>query len=161
VESALRGQGIRTYHVQVLPWATTPERAADLWASLQSLWPRIGSGKLNLVCYAVGGLDCRYLVSPGGLFEGEPASRAEVLDRVAPSTEERVVSHCEGRYLRHDDTRDALHPLLWATVPFSFESRGADGLDATSPSDGMVSIESAKWGAFMGCLPADHYDVIG
>jgi triacylglycerol lipase len=25
----------------------------------------------------------------------------------------------------------------------------------------MVSVESAKWGSFRGCIPADHYDVIG
>ena len=25
----------------------------------------------------------------------------------------------------------------------------------------MVSVDSAKWGNFRGCIPADHYDVIG
>jgi triacylglycerol esterase/lipase EstA (alpha/beta hydrolase family) len=28
-------------------------------------------------------------------------------------------------------------------------------------NDGLVTVESAKWGRFMGCLPADHLDEIG
>ena len=30
-----------------------------------------------------------------------------------------------------------------------------------TPTDGMVSVDSAKWGHFRGCIPADHYHVIG
>ncbi|MBL8952182.1 MAG: hypothetical protein JNK82_15475 [Myxococcaceae bacterium] len=251
VLTALRDDGISAYHVSVLPWATTPERAADLWLSLKSLWLRTGGGRFNLVCYAVGGLDCRYLVSPNGLFADSPAEHAEVLAKVssvttvatphrgtavadaaraalmegtvdevlqalagdgtsvkvpgdarllrtleglspaalerfnvrvidAPglpyfswagishlvgrataATEARVMQHCGGVYLRHPDTRDALHPALWATVPFSFESRGPEGVEVTSPSDGMVSVDSAKWGTLLACVPADHYDLVG
>ncbi len=29
------------------------------------------------------------------------------------------------------------------------------------PNDGMTTIESARWGDFKGCIPADHYDEIG
>jgi triacylglycerol lipase len=29
------------------------------------------------------------------------------------------------------------------------------------PSDGAVSVESAKWGTFEGCIPADHFDEVG
>ncbi len=29
------------------------------------------------------------------------------------------------------------------------------------PNDGMTTVESARWGDFMGCIPADHYDEIG
>ena len=25
----------------------------------------------------------------------------------------------------------------------------------------MVTVESAKWGTFMGCIPADHLDEVG
>ena len=33
--------------------------------------------------------------------------------------------------------------------------------DHTSPApanDGMVAVYSAKWGTFLGCIPADHWD---
>jgi triacylglycerol lipase len=29
------------------------------------------------------------------------------------------------------------------------------------PNDGMVTVESAKWGEFRGCIPADHLDEVG
>lgn len=29
------------------------------------------------------------------------------------------------------------------------------------PNDGMVRVESAKWGRFRGCIPADHLDEVG
>jgi len=29
------------------------------------------------------------------------------------------------------------------------------------PNDGMATVESARWGDFKGCVPADHYDEIG
>ena len=29
------------------------------------------------------------------------------------------------------------------------------------PSDGAVGVESAKWGTFEGCIPADHFDEVG
>jgi triacylglycerol lipase len=29
------------------------------------------------------------------------------------------------------------------------------------PNDGLVPIESTKWGTFLGCVPADHFDEIG
>jgi triacylglycerol lipase len=28
-------------------------------------------------------------------------------------------------------------------------------------NDGLVPVESAKWGTFLGCVPADHFDEIG
>lgn len=29
------------------------------------------------------------------------------------------------------------------------------------PNDGMATVESAKWGRFRGCIPADHFDEVG
>lgn len=34
-------------------------------------------------------------------------------------------------------------------------------LEREGPNDGLVSVESCKWGKYMGCLDADHFDVIG
>jgi len=242
-------------HVKVRGWATTPERAADLWDSLAALRARSG-GKLNLVCYAVAGLDCRYIASPHGLFAADKRSYAEVLDTVASittvatphrgtrvadaalaalesgtaqdllgalagssdasalpsggalqrtlegltmdaslafnahvtdadgiryqswagvshvlgkssaSSEASIQKYCTGedgalRLFRHEGDNDALNEVLWITAPWSSTSRGGDGAVVASPSDGMVSVASAKWGEFRGCVPADHYDVIG
>jgi hypothetical protein len=28
-------------------------------------------------------------------------------------------------------------------------------------NDGIVTVRSARWGTFMGCFPADHFDEVG
>jgi triacylglycerol lipase len=51
---------------------------------------------------------------------------------------------------------DGLETLL--TVPGLI----LDGIDLTpAPHDGLVKVESARWGQFLGCVPADHFDEIG
>ncbi len=255
---AVKKSGSSAHHVGVLPWATTRERGADLWASLETLRQRLDGKKLNLVCYAVGGLDCRYVASPGGLMKGNAkgfaavqstiasvttistphrgtrvaeaalsalksgtanellqtlvgagiegtlaipddaalgrtlegltlaaalklnaeltdgegieyqswAGVSHVLGKTSTASEESIRAHCtdtEGSLLfqRHKDTRDAMSELLWITTPFGGTSLNDNGAVVQSPTDGMVSVESAKWGTFRGCIPADHYDVIG
>lgn len=242
------------FHIKVRSWATTRERSEDLWLSIQALRSRLGGKKLNLICYAVGGLDCRFIASPNGLLKGadhaavveaiasittiatphrgtrvaeaaisalqsgtasellqafvgnsvttqvpddaellrtldgltleaveafnrdvsdEPqivyqswAGVSHVQARTSTKSEELIRAHCTAadgsiRFMRHADTRDAMNELLWMTSPFAGATHGDNGKVVTSPSDGMVSVASARWGEFQGCLPADHYDVIG
>ena len=51
---------------------------------------------------------------------------------------------------------DPVSPMLEATQfiisPNAFDPVG---------NDGLVPVESAKWGTFLGCIPADHLDEIG
>ena len=35
------------------------------------------------------------------------------------------------------------------------------GLLSSIPNDGLVRVDDAKWGTFLGCIPADHIDQIG
>lgn len=62
---------------------------------------------------------------------------------------------CEGKLQTRLGIRDGMDPTL---VPASFFV--AHGLELR-PNDGMVTVESAKWGKFMGCIPADHLDEVG
>jgi len=229
VIATLRAHGIDAQHAKLSAWASTEERAADLWSAIESL-----EGPVNLVCYAVGGIDCRFLASPRGLFADDKTTYARVKAKIASVTtiatphkgtrvadaalsalqsgvandilaalagpsplppsdgalaktlealtvgamadfDDRVpdsqgivyqsyagVSHVLGKgtdsraeaacgtYFHHAGTRDRMNDLLLVTAPF-----------AGAPSDGMISVESAKHGDFRGCIPADHYDVIG
>ena len=222
--AGLRDRGVSVDHVSPSPWSTTDQRAADVWGAIQHY------EKVNLVCYAVGGIDCRFLASPKGLFAGDKATYAKVRAKIAsvttistPHRGTRVadaalaalqsgtandilsalgeslpkdsaiattiegltvdamkdfdakmidgdgivyqsfagISHvlgkgtdrldaCDGIYFAHPDTRDAMNEILWTTAAF-----------AGNPSDGMIPVVSAKHGNFRGCIPADHYDVIG
>jgi triacylglycerol lipase len=55
-----------------------------------------------------------------------------------------------------NQTRDTIEPLL--TVPGAL----LDGsLLTPAAHDGLVKVKDAKWGTFLGCVPADHFDEIG
>lgn len=51
---------------------------------------------------------------------------------------------------------DATDALLVAT-----ETYLDGGLTDPYPNDGLVRVQDAKWGTFLGCLPADHLDEVG
>ncbi|MBX7190652.1 MAG: alpha/beta fold hydrolase [Sandaracinaceae bacterium] len=57
---------------------------------------------------------------------------------------------------RYDDVTDPVDILL--SVPEAIIDN--DVLDPT-PNDGLVPVESARRGRFLGCIPADHLDEIG
>ncbi len=247
-----RRTGARVVHAPLPPWSPVPTRAAALADALAQI-----DGPVNLICYAVSGLDCRFLVSPGGLYATEPARQAETAARVRSITtvatahrgtevatvalralegdrgdelldvllgdqagsgarlpSEPVVREtlrglgngyaelfnaevvdADGVYyqsfagvsfilgqpwfpsdetvrrfcgqatdplVRYDlGVRDFMSEPLLVSAPFAGRTLGSGGLTVVSPSDGQVSVDSARWGAFRGCLPADHYDVVG
>src|SRR5581483_2016377 len=49
--------------------------------------------------------------------------------------------------------------MALALVPFA-ETVSKDG-DVLLPHDGFVTVDSARWGNFRGCLPADHMEQLG
>lgn len=56
-----------------------------------------------------------------------------------------------GRYRR---SLDPVEPLLQLTEEIV---RGSENI----PNDGLVRVFDARWGRFLGCVPADHFDEIG
>jgi triacylglycerol lipase len=62
---------------------------------------------------------------------------------------------CEGRFETRFGIRDVMDPSLVLAAPFV--AHGAE----LRPNDGMATVESSKWGKFMGCIPADHLDEVG
>jgi triacylglycerol lipase len=62
---------------------------------------------------------------------------------------------CEGMLLQHPGSSDKMNATL---VPMAgFVAHGTK----LYPNDGMVRVDSAKWGDFRGCIPADHLDEVG
>lgn len=64
-----------------------------------------------------------------------------------------VLAACDGVYRGDVGRADFMAARL---VPGSF-AVGRGG----APHDGMVTVESAKWGNFRGCFPGDHLDEVG
>lgn len=59
-----------------------------------------------------------------------------------------------GVILGNYKTADLMDPLLVASA--AHVSHGT-----FDPNDGLVTVESAQWGEFRGCIPADHADEVG
>lgn len=57
---------------------------------------------------------------------------------------------------RYDDVTDPVDPLLAITEAWIDRD-----LLVSTPNDGLVSVESAMRGRFLGCIPADHLDEVG
>ncbi len=55
--------------------------------------------------------------------------------------------------LPDDETQDQVDPALAASYLIELALEG--------PNDGLVAVESAAWGTFLGELPADHADEVG
>jgi triacylglycerol lipase len=70
-----------------------------------------------------------------------------------PNPKDQVA--CEGTLHTRLGIRDGMDLSLVLASPFV-----AHGLELR-PNDGFVTVESAKWGKFMGCIPADHLDEVG
>jgi triacylglycerol lipase len=63
---------------------------------------------------------------------------------------------CAGSLWPNPSARDAIDPLLSATGGLL---RGS--VFDPQPNDGLVTVASARWGTFLTCIPADHFDEIG
>lgn len=55
----------------------------------------------------------------------------------------------------HEGERDVMDPLLVGGA--AFVAHGSE----LRPNDGVSTVESAHWGRFRGCIPADHLDQVG
>ena len=62
---------------------------------------------------------------------------------------------CDNVYWQDNGEVDTLETLFIATAPLV--AHGA----SNTPNDGMVTVDSARWGSFRGCLHADHADEVG
>jgi triacylglycerol lipase len=61
---------------------------------------------------------------------------------------------CEGNFVHHTGRVHATDLTLRA-------GQAILGGTSLTPNDGMTTVESAKWGAFRGCVPADHLAEVG
>lgn len=67
---------------------------------------------------------------------------------------ESSIRDCDGKLLLHEGHADVMDATL---LPMAVITGGFD----LTPNDGMATVPSAKWGAFQGCIPADHLDEVG
>ncbi|CCH42159.1 Lipase 2 [Wickerhamomyces ciferrii] len=143
--------------------------------------------KVNLIAHSMGGLDCRYLISQieNKNFEvvslttiTTPHHGSEVADHLVGLTQtiqsEKIlppsIYQLTTSYLRDFNKRVPNDPnVQYFSYGASFIPRWYNVfygtwniINATAgPNDGMVSVESSKWGNYLGTLMnVDHLDLI-
>lgn len=67
---------------------------------------------------------------------------------------------CDGGLWERSDRVDVVDVFFAAAGLYLSNTDGGGLLDPT-PNDGLVTVASARWGTFLGCIPADHPDEIG
>ncbi|MBX3226380.1 MAG: hypothetical protein KIT84_44485 [Labilithrix sp.] len=92
--------------------------------------------------------------APGVYYQ----SWAGITSYVDTHIDDREIAVCEGKVESYKNRHDQLFdhgPISSAQLQLAAPIVGGDA------NDGMVSVESAKWGVFRGCIPADHMDEVG
>lgn len=150
---------------------STPHRGTAVADAVLRIAPGWSRAILDFFAFLVGRVlsdasdDASLIASLRSLAQANaPAFDAENPDdpRVAfysvagRSNLDRGTTECAGSLWPNPAARDAIDPLLSATGALL---RGSV-FDPT-PNDGLVTVESAKWGTFLTCIPADHFDEIG
>lgn len=79
VDQVLAADGHQVRLGSVPPFDTPRVRAGFLSQQVDDLLAETGAAKVNLVCFSMGGIDCRYLASPGGLDRGDVIASVTML----------------------------------------------------------------------------------
>jgi len=121
-----------------------------LWSESRketSLFAALGQFSVS----GIGPFNIKYTDAPGVpyfSFTGRSGMKRGTAECVFPGR--------PGFITRWDDELDPTNAGLSATELY-LEQNWFD----PEPNDGLVTVSSAKWGTFLGCVPADHLDEIG
>ncbi|MBI1389360.1 MAG: hypothetical protein GC154_13030 [bacterium] len=208
VADALRQAGYEVFQPLVHPTETIPVRAGQLDAAIRA---RYGDSQpVHIVAHSMGGLDSRYMASPGGLNQGHRIATITTLGTphygspVADAIPEALIPvFCGGAWLLgrlplDPDSRelarrigerrfDGLRQLRTRYIQEAFNPATPDhpgvyyqsyagslmnrpGLryipwrflkNRAGENDGLVPVESARWGVWRGVIEADHGGLVG
>jgi triacylglycerol lipase len=186
VKPWLEKHGFAVFTPDVQPIANSTKRVQTLKQKIDEILKQTGTRKLNFIAHSQGGVDTRLLIHEHRYAPyiatlttiSTPHRGIPIPDLLVPPSQElgeenmkqynqkypddpnveyfswagvtcsRLDQACRKKY---DD--EEVNPLLAATYHTLKQMRG--------DNDGLVPVSSAKWGTFLGELPADHWDQIG
>ena len=158
--------------VAALVTVSTPHRGTRLGDAFAGLIPGVNLGLLDGLATGI-----------GSIYNGAPG-RAAIRETLAALSERDAARFNEqnpddprvryysvaGRSNRRDGRAvcgDAVVPNTpgLVDVPFPLLAPMMAFLEGSDPTnlvnDGLVTVRSARWGTFIGCVPADHFDEVG
>lgn len=161
--SVLRSQGHAVHLAVDTPYESPPRRALGLWERIKEVKAETGAEKVNLICHSLGGLDCRYLVSPGGLHWDVDAEPAEIAGSVASITTvatahrgTRIADVSLG-YFTEDERLDGITRLA-TFLGEAFSGRQlAEDVQLRGALEALSTVEAAAWNAQIPDEPSIYY----
>ena len=90
----------------------------------------------------------------GMLYQSYAGVSGHSLDE---AVRQKTKEECEAKMLMGEGIHDVMQPLL---IPIEISVSHGYGVDFR-PNDGVVTVQSARWGTFLGCIPADHLAEVG
>lgn len=150
----------------------TPHRGTRVADAIGGSVPGVSVGFLNAVATVLGFTynEARSRADLRAALEALSERNADAFNRANPD-DARVAywsyagrsnrragrEQCGDAVIANDPS--ALDNTLLVLLPFvNFLEQGNPALHV---NDGMVEVASARWGRFMGCVPADHFDEVG
>jgi triacylglycerol lipase len=140
----------------------TPGQADPLIDALAGLWARTFTtrelaGDTN-IRDALSSISVEKTVAFNAEITDDPGifyqSWAGISSYLDPHIDQYEKDQCEGKVENYKNRHDQMtNPQLQIAALVVGHGRKAH--------DGLVSVESAKWGKFNGCIPADHLDEVG
>lgn len=193
----LREEGYRVLEPKVSYMGHVHQRAKQLQQQIHDWSERDHNEKVILLSHSLGGLDARWLVSPGSGLDDEALVQSVVtiatphrgtitadIARIGVTplkffTDGLVNYSLQGVHcLTTDFVRNDFNSKCVDSPHVSYFSVAGEKGSVISnyspilrlphvilyltegPNDGMVSVQSAKWGHFLGTFPVDHLDQI-
>ncbi|MCK6513298.1 hypothetical protein L6R29_25490 [Myxococcota bacterium] len=186
VKPHLESKGYSIFTPVVQPIASSSTRVQSLKGQIDDIFLQTGTRKVNLIAHSQGGVDGRLLIvsqSYANLVASlttisTPHRGVPVPNLLIQPSEELGEKNMEDYNKKYpDDPRvkyyswagvtcglldsdcrkkykdEVVDPFISAIYVTLKELRG--------PNDGIVTVESAKWGTFLGEIPADHFDEVG
>lgn len=151
VDVALIEDGHDVVLGSVPPFDTPQVRASFLAEQVDALLERSGAEKVNMVCFSMGGIDCRYLVSPDGLDYGEKVASVTTISSPHRGT---YVADVAVGFLPDEDDAEAIDAI--ATLYGSTFSEVAEDSHIVAALASMSERGMADFNATI----ADHPSVM-
>lgn len=152
VDVALIEDGHDVILGSVPPFDTPQVRAGFLAAQVDELLTNSGSERVNLVCFSMGGIDCRYLVSPDGLDYGDKVASITTISSPHRGT---YVADVAVGFLPDEDDADAIDAI--ATVFGRTFSEVADDSHIVSALKAMSERTMVEFNATISDAPSVMY----
>jgi triacylglycerol lipase len=159
-------------HVAAVVTIATPHRGSPVADVAGGILPGDSSAALNALADLFGASDAgssssfpaaiHLLTTPGAAEFNANTPDAPGVAYYSIAGRSNLASACDGgtgdpMTTRWNDQNDPIGLELAAISGILY----AAALPDTPVHDGLVTVDSAKWGTFLGCLPADHIDEVG